>query len=69
MGGDADIIGALHGREWIPGRWFDYIEANSEANLGRGRDFAIDLAKKLAAMDLNSVLNDTDEILSTSLKE
>ncbi|CAF1331614.1 unnamed protein product [Adineta steineri] len=68
MGGDTDtvaamigdIIGALHGREWIPTRWYDHIEPNSEENMGRGRDYAIDLAKKLATMDLNSVLDDNE---------
>ena len=68
MGGDADtvaamigdVVGALHGRKWIPARWYEHIEANSEENLGRGRDFAIDLAKKLATMDLNTILDDSD---------
>jgi ADP-ribosylglycohydrolase len=71
MGGDADtvaamigdIVGALHGREWIPARWYDNIESNSEENMGRGRDFAIDLAKKLAVMNLNSVLDDDHEFI------
>ena len=66
MGGDTDtvaamigdIVGALHGQQWIPARWYDHIEPNSEANLGRGRTFAIDLAKKLSSVNLHSVMDD-----------
>ncbi|UJR15980.1 hypothetical protein I4U23_002899 [Adineta vaga] len=66
MGGDTDtiaamigdIIGALHGTQWIPTRWSDHIEPNSEANMNRGKDFAIELAKKLATMNLINVLED-----------
>jgi poly(ADP-ribose) glycohydrolase ARH3 len=66
MGGDSDtvaamigdIVGALHGTEWIPARWYDHIEANSEENMERGKEFAIELAKKLATMNLTSVLDD-----------
>lgn len=68
MGGDTDtvaamigdLVGALHGSHWIPARWFDHIEPNSEENLNRGKEFAIELAKKLAAMDLTDVLEDDD---------
>lgn len=66
MGGDADtvaamigdIIGALYGWKWIPERWYNHIEPNSEENLGRGKEYAIELAQKLATMSLNSVLDD-----------
>jgi ADP-ribosylglycohydrolase len=66
MGGDTDtvaamigdIVGALHGQQWIPARWYDHIEPNSEANLGRGKAFAIELAKKLSVINLNSVMDD-----------
>jgi poly(ADP-ribose) glycohydrolase ARH3 len=66
MGGDSDtvaaiigdIVGALHGTEWIPARWYDHIEANSEENMERGKEFAIELAKKLATMNLTGVLDD-----------
>lgn len=66
MGGDTDsvaamtgdIVGALHGPQWIPVLWSDHIEPNSEANLGRGKAFAIELAKNLSAMNLNSVMDD-----------
>ena len=66
MGGDTDtiaamigdIVGALHGQQWIPVRWSDHIEPNSQENLGRGKAFAIELAKKLSAMNLNSVIGD-----------
>lgn len=57
LGGDADTIGsmcgaicgALYGRVWIPARWFDAIENDSE----HGRDYAVDLAAKLALLDLH----------------
>jgi poly(ADP-ribose) glycohydrolase ARH3 len=66
MGGDTDtvaamigdVVGALHGREWIPARWSDHIEPNSESNMGRGKDFAIEMAKRMTAMNLNTVLED-----------
>ncbi|CAF1069361.1 unnamed protein product [Adineta ricciae] len=68
MGGDTDtvaamigdLVGALHGSHWIPARWSNHIEPNSEENLNRGKELAIDLAKKLAAMDLTDVLEDDD---------
>lgn len=67
MGGDTDtvtaiigdIVGALHGWEWIPARWYDNIEPNSDENMGRGKEYAIELAKKLATMNLNSVPDDS----------
>jgi poly(ADP-ribose) glycohydrolase ARH3 len=50
FGGDTDTIGAmtgalmgaLHGRDWIPDRWMENIE-NGE----KGRDFIINLAEEL----------------------
>jgi poly(ADP-ribose) glycohydrolase ARH3 len=55
IGGDTDtcaclvgaILGALHGTQWIPRRWWDGIE-----NGKRGRDYAVALAEKLAQVDL-----------------
>lgn len=66
MGGDTDtvaamvgdIVGALHGQKWIPHRWYDHIESNSEENLHRGKEFAIELAKKLAMMNLTTIIFD-----------
>ena len=60
LGGDADTIGsmcgalcgALYGRIWIPARWFDAIENDGE----HGRDYAVDLAAKLAELDLHAPL-------------
>lgn len=57
FGGDADTIGALtgallgarHGMSWIPARWFDRIE-----NGDRGRDFFLEVADRLAALDLKA---------------
>ena len=71
MGGDTDtvaamvgdIVGALHGWEWIPTRWYDNIELNSDENMDRGKEYAIELAKKLATMNLNSVLDDDKTLL------
>ncbi|CAF3152008.1 unnamed protein product [Rotaria sp. Silwood2] len=68
MGGDTDtvaaiigdIVGALHGWQWIPSRWYDNIGPNSDENLGRGKDYAVDLAKKLAEINLNHILDDDD---------
>ena len=61
-----DIVGALHGPQWIPVRWSDHIEPNTDANLARGKAFAIELAKKLSVMNLNSVMDD-DSWLEVSL--
>jgi len=55
FGGDTDTIGAmvgaqlgsLYGSEWIPSRWFAQIE-----NGRHGRDFMVDLAKRLARLDI-----------------
>lgn len=55
FGGDTDTIGAmvgaqlgsLYGSEWIPNRWFSQIE-----NRRHGRDFMVDLAKRLAQLDI-----------------
>jgi poly(ADP-ribose) glycohydrolase ARH3 len=55
FGGDTDTIGAmvgaqlgsLYGLGWIPSRWYTQIE-----NRRHGRDFMIDLAKKLAQLDI-----------------
>lgn len=57
FGGDTDTIGAmvgaqmgsLYGSDWIPSRWYTQIE-----NRRHGRDFMIDLAKKLARLDIGS---------------
>ena len=35
---------------WVPGRWFDAVE-----NGDKGRDFLIDVAKKLGLLDLRQV--------------
>ena len=53
FGGDTDTIGAmagalagaLHGRSWIPGRWYDTIE-----NGPGGRDQIIQVARRLAGL-------------------
>ena len=53
FGGDTDTIGAmtgaqigaLHGKDWIPKRWFDNIE-----NKTHGRDYMIKLASQLAQL-------------------
>lgn len=55
IGGDTDttacmvgaIVGALHGTSWIPDRWTNGLE-----NGCRGRDWATNLAKDLAKLDL-----------------
>ena len=55
FGGDTDTIGAmagaqlgsLYGSEWIPSRWYSQIE-----NKRHGRDFMIDLARKLGRLDI-----------------
>jgi hypothetical protein len=39
------LVGALHGRSWIPARWHDNIE-NGE----HGRDEIVSLARRLAAV-------------------
>eukprot|EP01099_Mayorella_cantabrigiensis_P003459 TRINITY_DN2658_c0_g4_i3.p1 TRINITY_DN2658_c0_g4~~TRINITY_DN2658_c0_g4_i3.p1 ORF type:complete len:354 (-),score=72.55 TRINITY_DN2658_c0_g4_i3:366-1427(-) len=59
MGGDTDtlgciagaMIGALHGCQWIPIRWWDKLENNE-----RGRDWAVSIAKHLSDLDLRSPL-------------
>lgn len=55
FGGDTDTIGAmvgaqlgsLHGSQWIPSRWYTQME-----NRRHGRDFIVDVARKLAHLDL-----------------
>jgi poly(ADP-ribose) glycohydrolase ARH3 len=55
FGGDTDtigamagaLVGALHGRSWIPARWYDNIE-----NDQHGRDEIVGLARGLAAVTL-----------------
>lgn len=55
FGGDTDTIGAmtgalmgaLHGKDWIPARWLDNME-NDE----KGRDYIIGLAKKLSELEI-----------------
>lgn len=65
LGGDADttacivgaLVGALHGKNWIPKRWYDNIENNGEY----GRDALEKVAKELTMLDLKSdddILND-----------
>jgi poly(ADP-ribose) glycohydrolase ARH3 len=59
LGGDTDTIGtmagalagALHGRSWMPCRWFDQME-NAP---GVGRDYLVGVARQLAKLDLRSV--------------
>ncbi|NUQ62785.1 MAG: ADP-ribosylglycohydrolase family protein [Pirellulales bacterium] len=54
FGGDTDTIGAmagtlagaLHGRSWIPARWYDHIE-NGE----HGRDALVEAARGLARLE------------------
>lgn len=53
FGGDTDTIGAmagalasaLHGRSWIPSRWYDNIE-----NGPGGRDQIVQVARRLASL-------------------
>lgn len=74
LGGDTDtitsltgaLLGALHGAKWIPKRWFDKIE-----NGKHGRDFIIELAKKLATLDCTTsegkgeaILKQQDELVA-----
>lgn len=74
LGGDTDtiaahtgaLVGALHGNKWIPQRWYDKIENDKQ-----GRDFIIDLAKKLATLDCTTcegkgeqILKDQDELIA-----
>jgi poly(ADP-ribose) glycohydrolase ARH3 len=55
FGGDTDtigamagaLVGALHGRAWIPVRWLDNIE-----NGPRGRNEIVALARRLAGLDI-----------------
>lgn len=55
VGGDTDtigamagaVMGALHGRQWIPARWFDNIENGED-----GRDEMIELGRRLARLDV-----------------
>ncbi len=57
FGGDTDTIGAmagalagaLHGRSWIPGRWYDNIE-----NGPGGRDQSVQVARRLAGLSCGS---------------
>jgi ADP-ribosylglycohydrolase len=59
LGGDTDTVatmagalaGSLHGSGWLPRRWFDLMENGP----GVGRDYLIDLARRLAKLDLYSV--------------
>jgi ADP-ribosylglycohydrolase len=41
------LVGALHGRSWIPARWYDNIE-----NSVHGRDEITVLARHLAGLDI-----------------
>ncbi len=66
MGGDADstggivgaIMGALHGTNWIPKRWFDNFENEKRGgdSMG-GKDRIIYLGRKLANINLTSRRN------------
>jgi poly(ADP-ribose) glycohydrolase ARH3 len=55
FGGDTDtigamagaLVGALHGRAWIPTRWFDNME-----NSVHGRDEIVALARRLAGLEV-----------------
>ena len=55
FGGDTDtigamagaLVGALHGKTWIPARWHDNIE-----NGPHGRDEIVALARRLAGLDI-----------------
>lgn len=66
LGGDTDtiaahtgaLVGALHGSKWIPKRWYDKIENDKQ-----GRDFIIELAKKLATLDLTTCDGKGEQIL------
>ncbi len=57
FGGDADTIGAmvgaqlgsLYGASWIPDRWYGCIE-----NKRQGRDFMVELARRLARLDVRT---------------
>jgi poly(ADP-ribose) glycohydrolase ARH3 len=57
FGGDTDtigamagaLVGALHGRTWIPARWHDNIENGSH-----GRDEIVAVARRLAGLDIRS---------------
>lgn len=58
LGGDADTVaamagalaGALHGFAWIPTRWYDAMENDA----GIGRDYLVDMAKRLSRLDLTT---------------
>lgn len=60
-GGDTDttacilgsIIGALHGTHWIPHDWYHDLE-----NEEWGRDYCIGLARRMADLDLRTILPD-----------
>jgi ADP-ribosylglycohydrolase len=55
LGGDADtigamtgaLVGALHGHQWVPSRWFEQLE-----NEENGRDEIIAVAGRLAEISL-----------------
>lgn len=58
------MIGSLNGSKWIPERFVCSISVNNDGrwynnleNGFRGRDFAIDLAKKMVSLDLFEPLN------------
>jgi poly(ADP-ribose) glycohydrolase ARH3 len=59
LGGDTDTVGAmagtlagaLHGTRWFPRRWYDPMENEP----GIGRDHLIEVARRLAALDLRTV--------------
>ena len=59
LGGDTDtvgamtgaLVGALHGVDWIPNRWYQQIENEPQI----GRDYLIDIGRQLGVLDLLSV--------------
>jgi len=61
LGGDTDTIGSIagslcaayNGCDWIPKRWWDNIE-----NGDYGRDYCVEIARKLYSLDLSDILPD-----------
>jgi ADP-ribosylglycohydrolase len=43
------LVGALHGKDWIPARWYENIE-----NGRRGRDEIAAVVRRLAGLDRRS---------------
>eukprot|EP01112_Ceratiomyxa_fruticulosa_P007444 TRINITY_DN1930_c0_g1_i3.p1 TRINITY_DN1930_c0_g1~~TRINITY_DN1930_c0_g1_i3.p1 ORF type:complete len:348 (-),score=52.58 TRINITY_DN1930_c0_g1_i3:87-1130(-) len=61
LGGDTDTVASIagslcaayNGCSWVPKRWWDNIE-----NEARGRDYCVDIARELYALDLKDILPD-----------